>query len=189
MGWMYDCNPATMAWKKTRKGLDIYFDEGWSEGVQPIGNGAKVGNVYYRALECPNGERRIFVALLGYSKSEGFGYKSMSDAMGPVVKTCPRRILDAAGGVEGAPNEWAREWRTACYANLGNGKSPKEGDLIEFGSIIYFSNFTAKRFRVSSYKKPGAKRKSTIFVVADGGPHDGIPVRIANWRKMAWSLV
>ena len=107
MGWL----EVSYHGSRSAKDLDAFFDKdnGWAPEVNLLGAGSVVGSAYYRPIEV-KGKKLVFVALVHFSKKNGtICYKTMTDADGPVEKTCPRRILDLVGGVDGAVNQWGRE--------------------------------------------------------------------------------
>ena len=188
MGWL----EVRYTGSRSAKDLDAFFDKdnGWAPEVNLLGTGSVVGSAYYRPIEV-NGKKLVFVALVHFSKKNGtICYKTMSDADGPTVTTCPRRILDLVGGVDGAVNQWGREWRQACYDAAGSTKGLRNGDIVEFEHPLFFSEWSCRRFLVrKEYLSRTATRKSTYFVVYDGGEHNGIPCRIKSWRKMSYKVV
>jgi len=66
------------------------------------------------------------VCLIRWYNSDrhyNFGYKDMSEDMGPCEAKCPRRILDLlspldAGQFDGKALEWATTWRQRCEEHL-----------------------------------------------------------------------
>lgn len=66
---------------------------------------------YYAAFQPGDGTVTVIVCMFhGNSRSEdGWGYKDMDEACGPVIYDCPLSILDLA--TDPAPNEYAKEWR------------------------------------------------------------------------------
>ena len=79
------------------------------------------GRTYYAAVEHtgPAREREVFAAvcLIEYNlrDPEGyiFGYKDMTEHMGPCQSECPAAILDLLTPTE---SPYAREWRERCRA-------------------------------------------------------------------------
>lgn len=82
---------------------------------------------FYAAVERidkTTGERRVWAAifLLGYWRSgnENFGWKDMSEDMGPCEATCPERILDLL-----TPTDCinSNDWRARCRAAIATRKT------------------------------------------------------------------
>lgn len=100
------------------------------------------GKHFYAATE-KDGVVDMFVALVdgGYRKSDGqdwWGYKDMSEDMGPYIYDCPEKLLDLLTPTD---NKNAIEWRAAVRkyhadrkAKLAMAKSLKRGDLIYLGT-------------------------------------------------------
>lgn len=83
------------------------------------------------------------VCLLRYVPSDplyNFGYKDMTETMGPYQYDCPERILRLLTPTE---DEYALKWREKCWENIRKRKSrPRltEGALIEFAEPISFAD-------------------------------------------------
>lgn len=89
------------------------------------------------------GEVYALVYLLTYSNSwDNFGYKDMSEFAGPVMSECPKRILELLTPLsDSEDNDYARNWRERCWANINNRSSKpkvKEGDIIKLSEPIEF---------------------------------------------------
>jgi hypothetical protein len=98
---------------------------------------ATVHNVFYAAVRDLEddyrkpGEVWAFIALLRRQRGEfNFGYKDMSETMGPVECNAPARVLDALTPTD---NEYALEWREECRKNLAKAEERKK---VRRGSII-----------------------------------------------------
>lgn len=76
---------------------------------------------YYGAVEridLKTNERRVFavIILLNYAKDyHNFGYKDMSEDMGPCQAECPERILKLLTPTDSA---YANEWRARCWSKI-----------------------------------------------------------------------
>jgi hypothetical protein len=116
---------------------------------------------YYAAVEVtPKDGKPVYVYCLvamlkhvpkdrdGYT----FGYKDMSDSMGPYLYNCPKAILDLLT-LEGA-NEYALQWRDKCRERLKLRETNKhilstDGALFRLAEPITFSDgVTRETFRV-----------------------------------------
>lgn len=120
----------------------------------------------YAAIEViykDTGKRQVFAAafMLNYTREYhyNFGYKDMTEDMGPVIANCPKKILDLLTEPE---NEWAAQWRERCRAKLNRPKI-KIGDTIKFDEHIRFAGSMAKTFEKVKYG-----RKRNIFKAIDG---------------------
>ena len=83
---------------------------------------ARVGNTVYMALRCPEkatGKSFVLAAviLISNTRKHGFGYKDMTETMGPCECACPDRIMRLLSPVEDIPNpSYAAEWRARVAA-------------------------------------------------------------------------
>lgn len=64
-----------------------------------------------------------------------FGYKPMSEDMGPHRYECPKSILDLLSPTD---NEYALDWRENCRRNIEEKKNPDRPTNLPIGSIIRF---------------------------------------------------
>lgn len=193
MGWMEtDYNEPF-----TSKGLDKFFDTdyfGWAEGVHPIAPGAKVGNVYYRPIQTKEGNK-IFVSLLSYSASRGtISVKTMTENSGPCDATCPKRILDIVGGIDGTDDEFAKSWRKRCYERLARQKvisSIKNGDILRFDKEIHLMSGNVGRFFKYDRRYPylGAKKSQVVFHFLSLDGNEDHLCTLRGWREMSFRLV
>lgn len=124
MGWTYAFQrPADP--KAVLNGLLTWSD---ARGRRRVLDSAIVRlRVYYAAVEHidPDGARQVWAAVFLVDFRRGadglaFGYKDMTEHMGPVVSECPERILRRLTPLSDAedPQGWARAWRERCWAHL-----------------------------------------------------------------------
>jgi hypothetical protein len=159
MGWLYYYRPPG---ETDVAHFRAKFTDGYEllDGMTlraPIGSGYQ--SVLYGALrEKRTGHVEAFVALLNRGRSQytgdaNFGYKDMTETMGPAERECPRRILEMLtpldvifAGEDPETNSsyrWAREWREACWANVRKRESrttAKKGDTLKFAQPLEFAN-------------------------------------------------
>lgn len=182
----------------TSEGLDKFFDTdyfGWAEGVHPIAPGAKVGNVYYRPIQTKEGNKIIFVSLLSYSASrEAISVKTMTENSGPCDATCPKRILDIVGGIDGTDDEFAKPWRKRCYERLARQKvisSIKNGDILRFDKEIHLMSGNVGRFFKYDRRYPylGAKKAQVVFHFLSPDGNEDHLCTLRGWRDMSFHLV
>jgi hypothetical protein len=98
------------------------------------------GSVFYAAVREPEGEVWAFVALMRNYGPGGYGYKEMSEHMGPAECRAPAKVLDALTSTE---NEYANVWREACRANLEREAAKprvRKGDTIKFTPPLAFQD-------------------------------------------------
>ena len=141
-----------------KKECDAYFLEGLNAGHYAIVKSTIKGSVYYGAImplkrvQCdergemikdahgwyvyenvPESEREVFgVVIKTYVRDKtNFGYKIISETMGPVEQNCPISILNE---LTSTTNQYASEWRKACMRNAAK-PSPSK---LPIGTEIQF---------------------------------------------------
>lgn len=165
----------------------------------------KETGVYHKVLECAatfteaylaievgdaSGPKEVFavVYLLSYRPKDyfNFGYKDMSEDMGPYYYNCPEHILKLLTPTE---NKLALEWREKCWERIRAKKArPKlrEGMIIKFAEPIEFtSGIKESVFQIKDLRrlivadrwgyqyKIRRKRLEEPFEVLDGFPPVG----------------
>jgi hypothetical protein len=96
---------------------------------------AAVGNTLYVVWEVQEtGERWISVNLMRNNGSYGWGYKDMTESMGPTECSCPLKFLDMVA----EPNsEYAKNWRERVRAYHARRNQP-----LHVGQVIPFPKGT-----------------------------------------------
>jgi hypothetical protein len=134
---------------------DAYFMEGLNRGYFNVLKSAMVGSTYYAAVQStqrrsgkdengvwiyemtPESERTTFgVVFLTSTDAKdyfNFSYKDMDESMGPGQCDCPKGILDLLSPTD---NEYANEWRKACYENIAKKKNKNGLNKLPVGTII-----------------------------------------------------
>lgn len=130
-----------------------------------------VGSTYYAAAERVenSGERQVFAIVCLTKTSTGardgctFGYKDMTEHMGPCESECPASILDELTDTD---SQYAQAWRDRCRANLvqrrlQNAKpTPRAGQTIVFEEPMRFGDGQERtRFEVV----PNPKGRTPLF--------------------------
>ena len=96
--------------------------------------------------DAPDRPRRYFglVCLTSRRKSpdfgRAFGYKDMSEDMGPYAYDAPLKMLDMLDRLAPNPTGYAAEWRKKCRDRHAAKKARttwKAGDRVEFGRTVY----------------------------------------------------
>ena len=128
-------------------------------------------------------ETFAIVCLIDYNRraKDGmtFGYKEMTEHMGPCEAQCPASILDRLTPTD---SEYALAWRKRCldYRQKKSRPAPKHGDTIIFADAIRFSDgYASNRFR---FVKSGRR---SYFTRTDGTGAYGI----RNWKTVAWTII
>lgn len=172
-----------MGWtqtSKTHNTIKEFFEQQVNyeneEFKQTILDAAQVGfTEAYAAVERiikSSGERTVFALayMIQYTKGYyDFGYKDMSEHMGPGICRCPERILKLLTPLpepsgKDDSTEWARQWRENCWARINeakerrkqrrkNGPRFKEGDTVIFRRPLRFSDGSSRdKLKVLSTK-------------------------------------
>jgi len=133
MGWSYSCDPN---FKKADQVAELR--KGWSEGYALVADQV-VGNHYWAALRVPDGQVTIILALMqSGGRDSGWGYKSMSESMGPRYYDCPLSLLDLA--TSPPPDVYAAGWREMVrkhHARKALRPKPEPGMHIVYGGEAY----------------------------------------------------
>ncbi len=187
MGWLFMSSLGAHSSPKAYLDAQYHFtnDQGTSE---ILASAVVKMSTYYaacRQTRADTGATRTFalVCLVKYNlrDREGmiFGYKDMSETMGPCEAECPARILDL---LDPTTSEYALDWRARCRASIARRArpSPKDGDTILFSEQIRFSDgHEGKRFLVRWIKT------RILFI----NPSNGNRYSISNWKDRAWTCV
>ena len=138
-----------------------------------------------RQVDKSTGRTEVFaiVCLVRYNRrdKEGmiFGYKDMTEHMGPCESECPAPILDLLTPTD---SEYALKWRQRCRDHRAKQSRPppRDGDLVVFVDRISFSDgYESNRFRFAK------RQRGSYFTRPDGtGAY-----RIRNWKSVAWTIV
>jgi hypothetical protein len=106
-------------------------------------------------------ESYIFLFLIDKQRAYGYGYKDMTEGMGPSYHDCPLRLLDATKGESG---EYSQAWRNRVrkyHADRHQKAKTQIGDKVTvYGkafqivdkirrSFIAIKEETGQRFRLS----------------------------------------
>ena len=101
-----------------------------------------VGRVYYAAAKITDSQKEteeVFavVSLTSTKTDDGFnfGYKSMTEDMGPGYYDCPESILNLLSPTD---DEYALEWREKCRERIKKKKEGRTKNALPVGSIIRY---------------------------------------------------
>ncbi|WP_334182235.1 DUF6927 domain-containing protein [Novosphingobium sp.] len=192
MGWlfMHHCH---MGGHKTAKAyLDAQFtyshigEDGSVRGLRVLASACPGNRVWYAAAQVLEndvpGEVFAIVCLVRWDprSTDGhqFGYKDMTETMGPYEDGCPARILDM---LTPTTNAHAHDWRRRCRANLQR-RSRKivDGMRIKLARALSFTDgHHGDTFIV-------VKRGAMITFRPEGGRGH---YRIRRFRELDWSVV
>jgi hypothetical protein len=143
---------------------------------------------YYAACQSydADGPKETFAIIClvkwnpGARSGEEFGYKDMTETMGPYHYDCPASILDLLGP---PGNEYAANWREACRARLAltSRRKPRPGDMLVLAEPLTFTDGQSRTqlpggsVREEDGAAPGQRR--------DRG------VKISKLMSRAWTIV
>ena len=169
MGWLSMRDTGRFA--NARAYLDDQFTYARDDHRLTVLKSSMVGSTYYAAAERgeAEGARSVFaIVCLTFTRPNArdgytFGYKDMTEHMGPAESDCPASILDLLTPIEG---EWPNNWRDRCRANIAkrrllNSKpTPRPGQTIVFDEPMRFNDgMERSRFEVIT----GPKGKGLRF--------------------------
>lgn len=134
MGWLYTHKPRGMP---VAQFLIQHGALRWTDSALLVYTVLDTATInltqFYAAVETRNtetGEREVWAAvfLLHFCRGRhNFGYKDMTESMGPCEAQCPQRILDLLTPTDNAN---ALEWRQRCRANLALRATVRSGVVI-----------------------------------------------------------
>lgn len=106
------------------------------------------GSVYYGAYEWTNKKtnevKNIGIVILTSSDRVhgwNFGYKDMTESMGPNYYECPKSIIDLLSPTD---NEYALEWRKKCIENAEKKKKGSWLKNVKVGESIVYTTYDGK---------------------------------------------
>ena len=118
MGWLFQRDPIDdpLAYLSAKYNYDCE-----THALQTL-DGARVGNAVYLAVRSTvkkTGCSFVFAAviLISNTRKHGFGYKDMTETMGPCECDCPQRIMRLLSPIADIPYpSYAAEWRARVAA-------------------------------------------------------------------------
>lgn len=148
---------------------------------------ATVGGVFYAVVENrlaapyrPGARWMLVVFQRRRMGPYNFAYKEMTESDGPGAHRCPRRLLELLEEqAPEPPNDWAAEWRRACWANVH--KVERAAKFVTRGTIVYFREPLSFGHGQEVLSEFTFEERSTFR-------HGGRRYRIPNWRTDEWSL-
>ena len=171
MGWLYhdDRIDDPLAYLTDKYNYDCD-----THALQTL-DGARVHNTVYlavRSTDKKTGRSFVFAAviLISNTKKHGFGYKDMSESMGPCECGCPDRIMRLLSPVADIPNPgYTADWRARVAAQktarqerrdrlaalkLPGGWALKPGAVVTLPTPARFSGGIAEsRFRLAYFRR------------------------------------
>ncbi|MEO5599080.1 MAG: hypothetical protein ABIQ66_10725 [Novosphingobium sp.] len=191
MGWLF--MRGLQGYGSPRSYLDNQFTYANEHGRSTVlASAMGRGTVYYAAIEYipVEGASSVFavICLVKFNPraADGFnfGYKDMSESMGPYEADCPAAILDLLSQTD---NEHALAWREKCRAaiaaraQISARPTPKPGQTIIFNPPLELTNGQViARFTVIDAPKRGVRFRD---------PKSGVVVRVPNVKRRGYSLI
>ena len=143
---------------------------------------ATKNNVAYIAYQSVTPEKTEVIALVGLLRHSPtdpdgltFGYKDISEDMGPTASECPAKILKL---LTKTTNQLSLEWRARCWENIEKKKkNPKVNpeDWIQFSSPI-----TSRSGNPTMYSN-GCEETTLLGDVTYSASPDGAAWNIPTW--------
>lgn len=191
MGWLFMPFTSMGGHKTATSYLDAQLTcacdvDGTRRSQRILASSCPGNRVYYAAAQTlydgVPGEVFAVVCLVRWNprSKDGhqFGYKDMSENMGPCEADCPAHILDLLSPTD---NAYALDWRARCRANLAQrSRKLADGDRIRFPAPMTFTDgHEAQEFVVCK------RGRSTVL----RDPDNGCYYRISRLMARNWSLV
>lgn len=110
----------------------------FSEGYELIKHRVVGNNVWQLMLHKPTGRKFITLDLIAKERGGGWGYKGLSEDMGPVEVNCPLNFINEATPVTEADG-YAFAWREKVRAYHARRKTakPVAGMVVSYGGLDY----------------------------------------------------
>ena len=140
---------------------------------------AQVGKTFYAVgRHNTSGEVVAFVTITQRRSRDyfNFGKKDMSWDMGPNEATCPDRLLDL---LPEPPCDYAAKWVESCRAynrQVSANRSVKPGQRVRLSQPLHFTDGVDR----DTFRYEGKSNFTS---------HDGVRVKITNWRGRNFTLV
>lgn len=192
MGWLFMHHHHMGGHKTAKAYLDAQFtyahtgEDGVTRAMRVLASACPGNRVWYAAAQLlENGVPGDVIGLVCLVRwnprstdGHNFGYKEMSENMGPYEDCCPARILDH---LTQTTNEHALDWRRRCRARLDRrSRKITNGMHIKLAKPMTFSDgYVGDAFVV-------VKLGATITFRSDGGCGH---YRIRNFRELEWSVI
>jgi len=172
MGWLYNLDPIDdpVAY------LTDHFHHDGEHRTQRVLAAARVANTVYMALKITekttdNSYVLAAIILISNTRRHGFGYKDMSECMGPYECDCPDRIMRLLSPIEDIPSpSYAAEWRarvaarkTANAALRTKRASLRPGSIVTLEREVSFRDGT----KAIAFRMRFLRRKTPVFEPVD----------------------
>lgn len=181
MGWTFAHRDKGMSNRE-------YLSREFGEGYEILADATIDRKVWYAAVRVPDGSVVGFVFLLQWAPRDyhNFGYKDMSEDMGPVECSAPAKVLDLLTPTE---HEYALDWRARCRANLAaraarpNLSNLQRGDKVRLARSFRFTNgIEGDTFTIGTTRDRAGRIQRYVTL-------DGYRVRLPRWRDMVAEVI
>lgn len=182
MGWMYCQRPRGVS------DTSFFNDQLCGERSRVV-DAARWRGVSYLALEVPDGVIGVVCLTVTRARANDrltFGYKDMTEDMGPVEARCPVRILDLLSpldqilvpGSDG--HRYAAEWREQCrsyWQRRAERPRVSAGDLVVFDNPLDFND--------------GETHQALTFLSGSTftDPRGVLRYRVSGWRDRDYQVL
>lgn len=180
MGWTYSHRDQGTSTKD-------FIQQDFDPGTQFHAYGT-VGGVFYAAVETPRSPGKVWalVVLTDWDSKDyhNFGFKDMSESMGPFECRAPLSVLQALSPTD---DETALEWREQVAQHHAQRKALRglqDGDQVVLGAALRFTSGCERdTFTVRRQPTRGGRTRA---VLTDGGRQ---AFRVPNWQDMTVAVV
>lgn len=147
-----------------------------------------VAGTFYAAVETPREPGKVWalVAMTNWAPKDhyNFGFKDMSEDMGPYQSRAPLSVLNALTPTD---HNYALEWRDRVTHHHEQRKALRglqAGDQVVLATALRFTNGDERdTFTVRRQAVRGGRTK---VVLTDGGY---TPFRVPNWQDMTLAVI
>lgn len=192
MGWMFTNQPLHESEKEyLARHVLSWANLPPEDRPEPVAC-SQVGSVFYFAVRSPASHVAArpeayasyipdvdgsvtWAAVILTSRAGGFGYKDMTEDMGPYESNCPPSLIRKLSGLRLRPDGtecYAQAWRNRCLANAAvkSSKSKlREGQTVTLAKPVTFSDgLTLQKFVVTR-ARVSRRGVSTVFRSVDNG--------------------
>jgi len=172
MGWLYHHDPIDdpVAY------LTDQFTHTSEHRTNRVLDAARVAGTVYMAIESTDtatGKSFVFAAviLISNTRAHGFGYKDMTETMGPYECACPGRIMRLLSPVSDIPDpSYAADWRARVAAHhkaaaelRAKRASLRPGSIVTLDSAVSFRDGTT----ATAFRLRFVRRRTPIFEPVD----------------------
>lgn len=147
---------------------------------------ATVSKVVYAAIRNEakqTGHDYVFAVIILFenNRRQGFGYKDMSEGMGPCECDCPERIMRLLSPVEDIPNpSYSADWRARVAARkLARQQQKQSANRIGLGDIVRLDREIAFRggVRAQAFRLIDQRKRTRVFEPLN---HPGMRCRLPS---------